>query len=93
MEKSSKMHWFRPKKYGLGWVPITLQGWLVTFGYAFFLGGSVILFTRRFSSIPVALGSTPASDVIIVGFLLWIVLITGIMLWVCYKTGEPLEWH
>jgi hypothetical protein len=24
-------HWFRPKRYGWGFVPVTLEGWIATF--------------------------------------------------------------
>lgn len=28
-----KQLWFKRKTYGWGWVPVTWQGWLLTFGY------------------------------------------------------------
>ena len=28
MEQTSKKYWFKRRRYGYGWVPVTWQGWL-----------------------------------------------------------------
>ncbi len=93
MKRYQKRPWFRAKRYGLGWVPISIEGWFVTLGYALIIAGSVLLFTLQFSNDPIALGSTPASALVVAGFFIWIILITIIVLWVCYKTGEHAAWR
>ncbi|USN96268.1 MAG: hypothetical protein H6797_04300 [Candidatus Nomurabacteria bacterium] len=29
IQKQSKKYWFKRKRYGWGWTPVTLQGWLI----------------------------------------------------------------
>lgn len=39
--------WFRPKRNGLGWTPITWEGWLVTvLGAAVFVAADLALIHR-----------------------------------------------
>jgi ABC-type phosphate/phosphonate transport system permease subunit len=35
--KSKKKLWFRAKKYGWGWTPVTWEGWLVVIIYVLFI--------------------------------------------------------
>lgn len=35
--------WFRPKKFGYGWTPVTWQGWVVTIILALIIVGSIVL--------------------------------------------------
>ena len=39
-------YWFRPKRYGDGATPTTWEGWLVTFGSAVIVIGSLIAMNR-----------------------------------------------
>ena len=32
MKKQQTQHWFVPKKYGYGFLPVSWEGWLMTFG-------------------------------------------------------------
>jgi len=36
-------YWFRPKRYGYGATPTTWEGWVVTFGVAVVLAGSIMV--------------------------------------------------
>lgn len=39
--------WFRPRKFGVGWTPMTWEGWLVTLlGIAFVTGANLLLISH-----------------------------------------------
>ena len=81
MEKETKL-WFKAKRYGWGWYPISWQGWSVTFIYILLL----LLFglTIDENSTPIETSST---------FLLPITLLTISLIRICYKKGEKPEWR
>ncbi len=73
-----KKLWFKAKTYGWGWYPVSWEGWLVTFLFAF---GLVFSFTKLMQSQYVFL------DIIAI-----IVLIV-LMIYIGYKTGERPRWR
>lgn len=81
----TKRLWFRAKRYGWGWYPVTKEGWLVMLGYiALFLVGET-LFISNLNENRVSQWS--------VGFLIYIAIITTGLMWICYKTGEKPRWR
>ena len=74
----NKKIWFKAKKFGLGWRPITWQGWIITAAY-------VIAIVSVFRKVDA--GSHSNSDTLI-GFALPFILITAIFLLICYRTGD-----
>ena len=76
-----KYHWFRAKRYGYGWYPITWQGWAVILGYVAVVLGAALLLT-----------STP-TDEMLVPFFATIIVALVVMIWICVKTGDPLRWR
>jgi bifunctional oligoribonuclease and PAP phosphatase NrnA len=74
--------WFKARKYGWGWRPVTLGGWVVTFIY-------VCLVVFFFAGIDAF--SHSISDTLI-GFSLPFIGITGLYLSFCYIKGEPPRW-
>ncbi len=77
-----KKLWFKAKRYGWGWYPVTWQGWLAI---AIFL--VVILY---FSS--TINDNSPASEVIL-NFVLPIAISLFLLLVLCYRTGEKPRWR
>ncbi len=81
-ERPKKL-WFKNKKYGWGWTPVSWEGWLVT---AVFTILTVIIFLCADSL------SHSVSDTLLTvfpyGALLFATLIA-----VCYKTGESPKWR
>lgn len=35
---SSQHYWFKRRRYGIGWMPVTWQGWMVTIDFILFAG-------------------------------------------------------
>lgn len=73
---AKKELWFRRKIYGLGWFPITWQGWAVVLGFAGIITINAFL-----------LGKSNEFLLIIETFILAMILI-----FICYKKGEKLKW-
>lgn len=78
-----KRKWFRAKNYGWGWVPVTWEGWLVTFGFCFL---EVANFFRIDSH------SHSASDTLI-NFIPETLVLVAVLIVICYVTGEKPEWR
>ncbi len=78
---SHKSLWFRAKKYGWGWYPITWQGWGVT---ALFVVYELFLTFLIGNSFDSRAGNTTFLFLTLLGVL-------G-LLTVCYKFGETPHW-
>ena len=79
----NKTLWFKAKKYGWGWTPISWQGWFVIIVY-------VIVNVKYFTLIDK--NSHSGSDTLI-SFSPIFILTTVILLIICYKKGEKPEWR
>jgi hypothetical protein len=78
--------WFYAKKYGWGWSPATIQGWIVLAIYLAAVLIDVGVFVHRLQA-GVALRSA------LIAFLLWIVGLAAALIAVCWMTGEPPRWR
>lgn len=77
-----KKLWFKRKRYGWGWYPVSWQGWLVTVLYA---------------AIVIALGFTvdetsPAREQMFT-FFLPVLIVTFALIRICYAKGERPRWQ
>lgn len=83
MENSNKKIWFRRKRFGLGWYPITWQGWVTLFVYVV-----LMIFNAMQSS-----NQHSGSDASF-AFAVPLVLFTTALIIVCYHKGEAfkLQW-
>ena len=79
----NKKLWFRAKRYGLGWYPISWEGWVVILIY-------VAIIFRLVVSIDTQ--SHSGSDALI-QFAPYFIIITGLLILICYKKGEVLGWR
>jgi hypothetical protein len=70
--------WFKSKRYGWGWTPLTWQGWVVTGAYVGLIVLSAVAFPPR--------QSTFAFVASVLG--LSVVLVT-----ICWIKGEPPKWR
>lgn len=75
--------WFKAKKYGLGWVPASTEGWIVLFVY---IALSIFFFRK------VDVSSHSNSDTLI-GFALPFTVLTIILIIVCYLKGDKPHWR
>lgn len=89
--EAMKKLWFRVKRYGWGWYPVTWEGWSITLVYAVLLGVSV----GRVSNYAIGHSVESASSLIVpvTLHLLWIAFLIGTLLFICVKTGEKPEWN
>lgn len=75
-------YWFKRKLYGLGWTPVTWQGWFV-----------VLVYTVSLVKLALSLEkNAPVSNVLFT-FILPVLLLTTVLIAICYKTGERLQWQ
>lgn len=75
--------WFRARRYGWGWRPVTLPGWIIFIFYIF-------LCVFFFAGIDANTHS--ASDTLI-AFSLPFIGLTSLFLAICYVKGEPPRWR
>lgn len=75
--------WFRRKRYGWGWRPVTWQGWVLVVVY-------IVLIAMGFRCIDV--GSHSASDTLI-NFVPYLLILTSLIVFICYLTGEKPRWQ
>ncbi|MEK7572016.1 MAG: hypothetical protein AAB553_07120 [Patescibacteria group bacterium] len=76
------LYWFRARKHGIGWVPVTWQGWLVLLMYVIAL--VYVFFNHDYS---------PSVQIIWTHFWPKIILLTLVLIIVTYIKGEPTTWH
>ncbi|PIT92163.1 MAG: hypothetical protein COU08_03710 [Candidatus Harrisonbacteria bacterium CG10_big_fil_rev_8_21_14_0_10_42_17] len=74
-------HWFKRRLFGLGWVPVTREGWLVVGVYLLLLFALALTIDER---------STDRE--VVFTFLLPLVLLTATLIRICYKKGEKPRW-
>jgi len=79
---SKKELWFRAKRYGWGWYPISWQGWVITILYIFVL----IRYGIR------ADNYAHSNSDFLIGFSIPFIISTVLFLVVCYWKGEYPHW-
>jgi hypothetical protein len=81
---SSKL-WFKARKYGWGWTPVTWQGWacIITYTVLCILAG--VLLIPHFSE--------ELGVVYITAFGLFIISLTSFLVGISYRKGEPPSWQ
>ena len=77
-----KKLWFRAKRYGYGWYPMTWQGWLVIGVYVL-----IALADARL------LEMSPKSTTTLAWFIGIIVVATILLLIISWRTGEKARWR
>lgn len=75
--------WFASKRYGWGWVPVTIEGWLVTLGFI----GLILLNSLRFDE------PTLQQTSKVVEFLAETFLLVGALIAICFWKGEKPRWR
>lgn len=82
MENSNKKIWFRSKRFGLGWYPITWQGWLVVLIYV-----AIILF------LAFGVDRQKSDGNLLIGLIVPVFVTTVVMILICRLKGEKLQWR
>lgn len=83
--------WFKAKRYGWGWYPVTWQGWSITLVYAVLLALEV----GRLSNYVIGHQGEPFFALVmpVLFHVLWAGFLIGSLLYICIKTGEKPEWN
>lgn len=51
MAERNNQHWFKRRRYGYGWTPVTWQGWVwVSVLLVVVIGGAIVLATNPYSN-------------------------------------------
>ncbi len=82
MKTNKDQLWFKNKRYGWGWVPVTWQGWLVTLAYVLLVTGFAFTIDEN----------SPPQEVFFT-FILPAVLLTIALIRICYRKGEKPRWR
>jgi uncharacterized membrane protein (DUF485 family) len=77
MKEHPKEYWFKRKRYGWGWVPATIEGWLV-------VGVFVVLIAFGSSLMN---GSNAAA-----GIACWVIGV-GILIWATFTRSPAAKWR
>jgi hypothetical protein len=78
--------WFTRRRYGWGWTPVTIEGWLVVFAFAVLVAAGAVVYATHIKS------ATDKSLATVL-YLLWIGLLSGGLIAIGYATGEPPRWR
>ncbi len=78
----NKNIWFKAKRFGWGWTPVTWQGWAITLLYAFALIQYAVQADMEHSG----------SDALF-KFAVPFVVLTIFLLVICYSRGEKPGWR
>ena len=76
--------WFRAKRYGYGWRPVSWEGWMVILIYV----GLVVVTSFTFEN--------SGWNETLTGFITFLALIAlfiSSLIWICRKKGEPSHWR
>ena len=84
MDKVQKTLWFKRKRYGWGWTPVTIRGWFVVIAYIAF----VVICAAWFGSTEELSSGTGLSF-----FVLILLSSTSLLLWISYKHGPMPKWR
>lgn len=77
-------YWFKRRRYGWGWTPVTWQGWLtIGFFMAVVIGGAMFLPETKPTEI--------SRDVLV--FLAYIAIAATILFYISYNKGPEPKWR
>ncbi len=78
--------WFRAKKFGWGWTPASIEGWLVLAAFVAAVAFDIVALRYRTEhGVPVFRA--------LVSFYLWLAALVVALILICWKTGEPPGWR
>jgi hypothetical protein len=82
--RATNNYWFKRRRYGYGWIPVSWQGWSVVGIYLIVLiGGSMTLVNEDTS------GGDPEFGV----FFIYLLVATGALMLICIRKGPKPKWR
>jgi hypothetical protein len=78
--------WFATKRYGWGWTPVSIEGWLVTLAFVVLVAAGAVIYGTHIKA---------AADkgLVTLLYVLWIGSLSGGLIAIAYATGEPPRWR
>lgn len=74
--------WFKAKKYGFGWYPVSYEGWTLLLVYVLAIV-SFALHINKYSTV----------DAVMLNFAVPFLVLTSFLLAICYAHGECAYWN
>ncbi|MCA9349900.1 hypothetical protein KC853_02515, partial [Candidatus Saccharibacteria bacterium] len=76
--------WFKRRRYGYGWIPVTREGWIV-----------VVIFLVAVISGAFLIGDQPDNELTpaVVAYLATVAFGAIILIWISYKKGPRPKWR
>ena len=84
--------WFKARRYGWGWTPVSVEGWLVVWAFLVLTLASIAAFVWVLSA-DLMMRRPAAAALAILVFLLWMGLLVGAQAWIARRTGERPRWR
>jgi surface polysaccharide O-acyltransferase-like enzyme len=78
--------WFRARRYGWGWRPCSIEGWLVLLMFIAAVFASALIFNIHIRNG----GDVATSTIVYAGT---VVALAAALIAVCWKTGERPRWN
>lgn len=75
--------WFKAKRYGWGWTPVTWEGWAVTLLYV----ASIFVHVQNIDA------QTHSTNDVVMNFVIPFIINTIFLLIICYCKGEEPRWR
>jgi hypothetical protein len=77
--------WFRAKRYGWGWSPASIEGWLVLAVFFAAVAADIVVFSAHMR------GGDHGTALVV--FLVWLGVLSAALIAVCWLTGERPRWR
>jgi hypothetical protein len=82
--ENRKQYWFKRRRYGYGWIPVTWQGWSVVIGYVVIVAGLA----------PAFLDAPEADQARELGFyLMFVAMATAGLIFISRARGPKPKWR
>lgn len=78
--------WFKAKRYGWGWTPSSIEGWIVVAIFVVLVTAGVVVFLTQLRA-----GADPFRAGLL--FALWIAVLVGVLIAIGCAKGEPPRWR
>lgn len=88
--KTQRKLWFRAKRFGWGWYPVSWQGWAVTLAYAAAYVALGILFGAFAPAVIADGGSLLPGSLLLLSVYIFL---TASLMKICYRYGEKPRWR
>jgi hypothetical protein len=83
--------WFRAKRYGWGWYPVSWQGWATVLVFVALAVWNGLDFSSATSNATLLRGQP--TDAVLFWFFAKLIVLVAALIFICYKKGEEPRWR